>query len=384
MPAVMSSPTRSRTGTAVLAIALLVTGCGGSASAAPTSTPTEAPTPTPFDVAEAFLAIVAADDFSARMEIDGTVELGVTARISGTITGSGDDSRTLMKTTIGTTVSEVESITSGGKTYARTSPGPWLEAEPGSTGNDESFTEWLSALDEIEDLGVETKDGRKLHHLSVGDEPVPPEVLGLDPSTFTDTEVTIDFYAEDDGTPAVFTVDGTWVQAIEGRDINVEFIMDMVISNVGSAITIDPPMNVWSRYESPLGYTMANPESFGVENRDGYDAFVQDGADWIYVATWPEAAGLNADGFLTEILALVQADWGDPVETPVATTLAGEPGYLATFRYAFDDGSEGIAYDVLAMHGNVGWDLTLYTLPGLERRDFALFEQFLATFGYVD
>jgi hypothetical protein len=79
----------------------------------------------------------------------------------------------------------------------------------------------------------------------------------------------------------------------------------------------------------------------------------------------------------------VKASWGDPIETPVATRLGGEPGYLATFQYAYDDGSEEIAFDVLVVHDNVGWDVTLFSIPGEETRDFALFQQFLATFAYA-
>jgi hypothetical protein len=389
MPALVALQGRSLLIGAVVAVVLALAACGGGSPTpepTPPPTPTAAPTPTPFDVADAFLAIIGDPDFSARMEIDGTMNMGVSATLSGTITGSGDDSRTSMKIELGTTVIETESIKTGGRSYSRTSPGPWLEDvtfEPDSD-DAEDLMAWLRRLSEIEDLGVEAKRGQQLHHLSAGDEAVPPAALGLDSSTYRDPLVTIDFFAEDDGTPAIFAVDGSWVQSIAGQDFTVEFVMDLVLSNVGSAITIDPPTSVWTTYESPLGYKVAHPETFFVENREGYDAFVQDGADWIYVETWPDAAGLNEDGFLESILDLVKGSWGAPVETPVAATLGGEPGHLATFRFAYDDGSEGIAFDVLAMHDNLGWDVTLFSIPGSETADFALFQQFLATFAYVE
>ncbi len=384
MPASTRSNARSSVATAVLALALAIAACGGSASPAPspTPTPTQQPTPTPFDVGAAFLAIVNDPDFSARMELDGTIDMGVTATLTGTITGSGDDSHSTFTVTFGNVSIETEEISSGGKSYERKAPGPWLEAPAKAGADDESLNDWLRTLSTIQDLGVETKKGKQLHHLSAGDEPVPPGALGLDASTFKNPLVTIDFYAEDDGTPAIFTVDGSWVQLVNGQEINVEFAMDLTLSNVGSAITIDPPMAVWTTYESPLGYSMAHPDTFKVVNRDGYDAYVQDGVDWIYVATWPDAAGLNPEGYRDAILANVKTAWGDPIAPPVATPLGGEPGYLATFQYTYDDGSEGIAYDALAMHKNLGWDVTLFSIPGEEVADFELFKQFLATFAY--
>jgi len=386
MSAMTFAPAPSRLGVAALIVALAAAACGGSTpSASPTASPTIAPTPTPFDVSAAFLEIITDPDFSARMEVDGTMEMGVSATLSGTITGSGDDARSIFKIDVAGTTIETEEITSGGKSYARTSPGPWLEvpAQPGST-DDENLTAWLRTLDQVEDLGVVTKNGQQLHHLSAGDEPVPPGALGLDASTFTDPEVTIDFYAEDDGTPSVFAIEGTWVQLVNGTNINVEFVMDLTISNVGSPIAINPPDDVWTTYESPLGYTMAHPVAFKVENRDGYDAYVGDGVDYIYVVTWPDAAGLNPEGFRDGILASVKDAWGDPIAPPVASPLGGEPGYLASFQYTYDDGSEGIAFDALAMHNNVGWDVTLFSIPGQEVADLALLQEFLATFAYSE
>jgi hypothetical protein len=384
MPTLLPTAGRRRLAAAAALLALVAAACGGSATAAPTASPTLAPTATPFDVAAAFVAIVGDPDFSARMEVDGTMEMGVSATLTGTITGSGDDSRTLLKVGLSGQTLETETITSGGKSYSRSGAGPWLEEPAKPAAEDTSLTTWLRTLDEFEDLGVVTKNGKKLHHLSAGDAPVPPAAIGLDASTFKDPVVTIDFYATDDGTPAVFSIEGTWVQLINGSDFTVEFLMDLTLSNVGSAITIDPPSDVWTTYTSPLGYSMAHPDSFSVENRDGYDAFVLNGEDWIYVQPWPDAAGLSPEGFRDALLEFVKDSWGDPVVAPVATSLGGEPGFIATFHYTYDDGTEGIAIDVLAMHKNQGHEVTFFTVPGQENADAALFDKFLATFEFAD
>ncbi|MEW5990592.1 MAG: hypothetical protein AB1736_04485 [Chloroflexota bacterium] len=367
-----------------LAVALLVAACGGSASVAPSPTPTPEPTPsaTPFDVVAAFLEVVQDEDFSGRIELAGTMELGVTATISGEMSGSGADSRTLMEITFGGTTTESETITANGRTYTRTAPGPWLEVQPEASGADEdSLGEYLQTLSDLEDLGVVTKNGQQLHHLSAGGDPVPPGAMGLDASTYTDPIVTMEFYVAADGTPAIFAVEGSWTQAINGQQIAVEFVMDLTFVDVGSVVRISAPSDVWAMYESPLGYAAAHPAGFTVENREEYDAYIKDGEEWLNVVSWPEATGLNVDGFLAEILAITDESWGQPTAT-IETSLAGEPAYLARFEFTYDDGSAGVAYDVVAMHENVGWEVTLYTLPELEQDDAEFLDEFLATFHY--
>ena len=386
MPTLPALVGRSIAARVALAAILAVAACGGASTPAPTPSLAPAPTPTstPFDVGAAFLEIVSDPGFSAEMELEGTMEMGVTATIDGTISGSGDDSQTVFAVEVAGTRQESASITVDGTTWTRSGAGPWLEAPTEPPTDEGSMNAWLRTLDAIEDLGIETKAGRKLHHLSVGDEPLPPAVLGLDPSTFTDPRVTIDFFAEDDGTPAIFAVEGSWLQLISGQSFKVNFVMDLTLTKVGSTIVIEPPDDVWQPYDSSLGYSMAHPADFEVEFREDYDALVFRGEEWVYVESFADAAGLNTDGFRDVVLDLVAETWGPPVATPVMTTLGGEPAYLATFRFSYEDGSEGIAFDTMAMHDNVGWDVTLFSLPGEEEADFALLQQFIATFAFTD
>ncbi|TAJ99923.1 MAG: hypothetical protein EPO36_10470 [Chloroflexota bacterium] len=384
MPALPVAHRRSRPAALALVMVLALAACGGSSTPAPTPTPTPTaqPSPTPLDVSATFLEIVGDPQFSAEMEIDGTMEIGVTATLSGTIRGSGADSHTIFNVEVVGTTQASESITVDGTSWTRTDAGPWLEVPTAPAAEESSMTAWLATLEGVEDLGVETKAGRKLHHLSIGDDPLPPAVLGLDPSTFTDADVTIDFFAEDDGTPAIFTVEGTWLQLIAGESYQVEFVIDLTLSAIGSTISIEPPDDVWEPYASSLGYSMAHPAEFEVEFREGYDVITFRGQEWVYVEVFPDAAGLNPEGFRDEILGLVAESWGPPAETPVATTLGGEPGYFATFRFTYDDGSAGVAFDTMAMHQNVGWDVTLFSLPDEEDADFALYQQFLGAFAF--
>ncbi|HEX4897637.1 MAG TPA: hypothetical protein VFV53_04690 [Candidatus Limnocylindrales bacterium] len=403
MTASISGTDRSRLATVLLATALLVAACGGSGSSIELATPTlrPTPTPTPLDVGQAFLDRVSEPGFTAKITLSGTMEMGVSATVTGTISGSGEDSRTLIELDFGDTSIETETITVDGTTYSRTEPGPWLEATTSSAGlppappsasgvpaaDDVTLTAWLRRLQTIRDLGVETRNGERLHHLSVGREPVPPAVIGFDSPMFIDPSLTIDFYARDDGTPAVFAVEGSWRQIVGAEEVTVDLAMDMTLSMIGIPIAIKAPRDVWVTYESPLGYSMSHPEDVTVESRDGYDVYLQDkfdGYELIYVDSWPEAAGLSTGGFRDALLEYVGDSWGDPTMTPVAYSLAGEPAYFARFKYAYDDGSPATVIDVMAMHEDIGWEITLNTDPSWETIDTNLLKRFLATFAFAE
>lgn len=384
-----SSPAGTWRALVVASLAIILAACGGAASPSPsptptpTPTPTVAPTPTPIDVGAVFLATVRDPEFSARVALDGTMEMGLSVGLGGTMLFDGDDASLTMTVTFGTTEQTTEAITLNGETWGRTSPGPWLEVETPST-DDSSMTTWLRDLDTLTDEGLETIGGRSLHHLTAGDGPVPLEALGLDPANFTDPDVTVDFYAEPDGTPAMMVMAGTWIQAISGQQVTVEFSLDMTFSEVGSAITIRAPEDVWTTYTSELGYSMAMPAGFTVEDRDGTEVFVDaNGIDWAYVYTWQDAAGLSAAGFRDELIDLYSVDWGDPIEAVKDVTLGGEPGYRIVWGFEAEDGSANVAIDTIAMH-EVGWEVLFTSLVEERAQVEPIFDTFLATFAYAD
>lgn len=366
--------------TVLLALGLVACGGGTTTAPAPSPTPTPTPTPAPFDVGAAFLDIVTNDVFSGRIDMTGTMELGVTAEISGSIDTAGEDTKMVFTTTVAGTSQTSETVTVDGVTYTRTNAGPWLVKEDeGSASSGNGFSAWLRSLKKVEDLGVVTKDGDQLHHLKP-DKPLPDDAfLG---SAMNDAEFTIDLYAKDDGTPAVFTIDGSWSQEINGQPFKVEMTMDMAFSKLGASIAVLKPSDVWTRSESALGYSMAHPADFSVETRDGYDAFVKGREDWFYVTTWPDASGLSADGFRDAVIANYAPDFGQPVITPTASTLAGEPAWAVAWQFTNDSGEVNRLHGVLAMHANVGWEVSLLTLPEVETDDLTLFNTSLTTFQF--
>jgi hypothetical protein len=288
-----------------------------------------------------------------------------------------------MTVTFGPTATTTESVRVGQQAWSRTVPGPWLAKASGSSNS--TIDDWLGNLTTLEDLGVVTKGGAALHHLRPpGGSKVPPAALGLDPAQFTNPDISIELYAKDDGTPALFELSGSWVQTVNGQPISVELSMDVTITNVGVPITITAPTDVWTAYESELDYTVAHPEDFTVVPDPDGDTFRSDGEDWFYVVPYPEGKGLTAAGFRDAILESYATNPGPPRAAPVATSVGGSQAYLVAFEFQAEDGTDLVLIDVLTVHGDLGWEISLVTTPSAETADTKLFESFLASFKFTD
>ena len=372
-----------------LAAATLLGACGGSTSTlAPTVAPTinvtpPPPSPTPFDVGAAFLAIVGDEDLSAKFEMDGTIEMGVTVGIEGSFEGDGDNMRQRSTVTFNGNATTTEAIKVGSERWSRTLPGPWL-AMPASSGSSASLNDWLGSLSSLTDLGVETKAGQQLHHLRpAAGSKVPPEALGLDPDQFTDPDISIELYARDDGTPALFEMTGSWVQKVNQQDVNVELDVDMTVSDVGEPVTITRPTDVWTQYTSELGYSVAHPAGFTVVSDDEGDTFRKDDTDWFYVFAYPEGKGLTAKGFTEAIIDSYAEDPGPPRSDPKPVAVGGTSGYRADFELTNNEGGDILLIDVLTVFNDLGWEISLVTTPELEAEETKIFESFLASFKFL-
>lgn len=381
----MTVLTRRSLATALFVVAFVASACSGSPSPAPTAAPTPTPTPapTPFDVSAAFLEIVTDPDFAARIDVDGDIQMGVTAVMSGTIEGAGRDSHQTTTVKFGSVTQTTESIRVGGKAWTRTLPGPWLVASA-SSGN--GLSDWLEGLETLEDAGVVTKNGMSLHHLIPdGGASVPPDVLGLDPAQFSDPEISIELYAKDDGTPALFVLGGSWVQTVNGQELTVNLDIDMTVSDVGETITVKAPDpdDVWKTYTSGLGYSVAHPSDFTVVRQADGDTYRRDGEDWFYVVPYAEGKGRTAEGFADLILAGYAEDPGPPRDEPVKTTAGGGVAYRMTFDLETNDGTAIVLVDLVTVHANLGWEISLVTIPSNEQEDTKLFETFMASFRFT-
>jgi hypothetical protein len=370
-------------------IALVAAACGGGAVSAPPTTPaaspTVAPSPTatPIDVAAAFRKIVTDPAFAGRWEIDATIEMGITVGMTGTIEGAGSDSHSTTTIDVAGTKTTQESISVGGKSWKRTVPGPWLEAPASSSSSESSLGAWLKKLATIEDAGVETRDGVKLHHLrATGGSDIPPEAIGIDPAQFKNAKLSIEMYALDDGTPALFVIDGKWVQKVNAQDITVEFTMDMKAKDVGKTIKVSAPDDVWTPFTSKLGYAASRPDGADLASTADGDSLTIDGQDWLFVGRY-DAKGMSATGFRDAILKSYKEQGAEPREAPVATKVAGGEAFEIAFAGQSSAGVDVVVLDVVFVHGEKGWEISFVTDPAHEAADRADLAAFLTTFAFT-
>lgn len=156
---------------AVAAFLGLVAGaCAGATTPSPSPTPTPTPTATPTpeptpDTAGAFLQLVADEEVTADGEVSGWVTVGATTMtLEMSVSVAGDDLAGTVTITTGNQRVRVEVIVRGSEAFTRLPGQPWLRVPEGTTTRSDPFAA-IRGLSDLEDLGVERKGGRDLHHL---------------------------------------------------------------------------------------------------------------------------------------------------------------------------------------------------------------------------
>jgi hypothetical protein len=289
---VMLARLRSRIVVPALAvvIALSVAACGGDSpvvpgspssgaspaasvarSAAPSKvgplpSPTLQPTASPSSagVAVAFLGSLARG-LSAEARLDGSVTIGATTLpITGTSLLAGPDSHQTITVMAGGRAQATETITVDGQAYAK--HGELWFAQP-SSGGAPDLGAVLKTMSSLADLGLVTKDGRTLHRLAPPPgTTIPMASLGAAPAGASDATVTLEFFAEPDGTPAIISIDASWTQKVGNADQPAAMHLDMILSRVGQTITVAAPATVWVTTPSKrLSYTMARPSDWDAD-----------------------------------------------------------------------------------------------------------------------
>jgi hypothetical protein len=388
-------PARRRPGlplTLVAVVTILAAACGdpnGTPTPAPTPIPTvtpsapPTPSPTPADVSADFVRIIAAPDFSARADIDGTVSFGTAAgQLTGDAIFAGPSSRLTMTIDLGGTTEQTESVSIGAKHWDRDSPGPWL-AGPDVDPSQGSLSGMLETIASAEDLGVVDKDGRQLHHLRpTGGGSISPAAIGFDLEGATDVAFTMDFFATDDGTPAIIGINGSWTQTEGDAAVPIDIDFEFALSEVGTPHAVSPPDDVWTVNRSKaFAYTMAHPPTWTVESSKTEDAYAIDGQPYVYVAPQKLAKSLSVSEFVASLQEFYQDDFGKPT-SQVATTVGGQPGVRLVYEFTNDQGQDVTFVDDITVRGRTGWEVFLVTAGGAE--DIPIFDQFVATFAFTD
>ena len=178
-------------------------------------------------------------DFQASGPVAGTVSVTMSGKtIDGTYSGvfkmKGSDSSTTMTVTFPGSTTTDDEVSVGDSDYTRTNGGKWTKKARSSAG--------LSipglAAGGVTDKGVETHNGKRLHHLDPVKPPDPKSFLSS-PNMTAGTYVLV-LWAKDDGTPAGVTISGSWSEEVDGAPAQSTISLDYNFEAL-SGVTIVAP-----------------------------------------------------------------------------------------------------------------------------------------------
>jgi hypothetical protein len=190
----------------------------------------------------------------------------------------------------------------------------------------------------------------------------------------------MEFWAEDDGTPAFWSFDIAWSQVSGTTTIPAKMTMELDLAGLGGAATVTAPEDPWERYVSTkLGYSMAHPAGWTVTEGDGQDSYLLDGTPYVTVA--PQAlSGHTLDQFSAALIAAYQKQLKVKPDGNTAITYAGQPARLLTYHFTRADGIKVYVADAVTVAGDTGWEVFLTEQAGSEADDTPLLGAMLSTF----
>lgn len=236
---------------------LVLAGCGPAAtpsipagvpaSVAPsTGLPSASPAPSGSALAggsvpERVVALLQSDTFVGHVDqvTTGTTVAGSKSnevKVTLTLDVDGADlSAHLGGTSAGQTI-DTDIVIVGRTGYVRSNGGAWKTAPraavAGSVASLITALTLVTSAAQLKDLGVETVDGRSLHHLTAA------STIPYTTSSGTVGQYdTFEFYVEEDGTPVLFKSSFTGTQ----RGVTISGTTELRYSKIGGPITIVPP-----------------------------------------------------------------------------------------------------------------------------------------------
>jgi hypothetical protein len=234
-------------------------GAATAVTPAPTSAPTPAPTAPPVDASNAFVKTMSA--LRATVAIDGAGSTkSTTSKIAGSMAVSGESSDVEQTTTTGKARVKTHVITAANVRYTSRYE-LWFDS---GAPADDDLPALLTSIDGgVTDTGVETRTGQELHHLAITPPATAAAAIGVPAKGSSDVLVTMDAWVQEDGTPVFMTLGATWRQAVGKKQVDATRTLELAFSEVGQAITVSAPAQVWTMHASKLyGYNVAYPSDW--------------------------------------------------------------------------------------------------------------------------
>jgi hypothetical protein len=336
----------------------------------------------PVDAATAFVARLTAFAFAARSTIAGELDVG-SARyaVSGTLDVAGGDQHSLLSIKAPGR-QPVETIYQSGVLYNRTASGPWHTRPP--TLHDSDLTSFFRSMKAVTDAGVETKEGRTLHHLTLPEGvTLAPSVFGVSDPSMSGVAGAVEFWAGDDGAPAFMSVHDSWTQTVAGSPVDGALVLDFTFSAVDTVVAIERPDEVWVTYTSKIVHmSFGYPDDWYLyKNRKQgtyrYDEVVSPAT--AFAAFYRYSAGGNT---LNQIVAYIRTnpnhEKGFHVDSTKTVKMAGLTGRQIRIHATFKGKKQYWVY-TLVLRGNYIFEVAVFDNKGHEADDLERANEFIAT-----
>lgn len=378
----------------VVAISLLAA-CGAEQASPPAAShqgPSAHPTITPterIDVAAAFMEIINDPAFTASASLDGSMELGTTVvTLTGEMKVRGEDSYLrLLADAPNTDPAEYEVIHIGPEVYERNDGGLWIH-QPTGAPNTGGLTAGFDFA-ELRPAGTRHLGSDTYQVLvPVGGTPITPAALGFDDPTIEAFEGSVEFLADDVGSPVALTVTGSWRQVVAEDLADATFQMTFRFGRVGQWVKIETPRQAWERWDSDrLDYAVSYPSGWEVspmaetdEYRE-FDLFLGPVDEEVDVNRFTDLPPDMTPGmwyqweaeWIVDTYEVQPQHWDD-------ITVAGLPARQFVVHFTDEGGGETLMIDVVVVGANELWTICWYSAAGSEEADRSLFESFLSTF----
>jgi hypothetical protein len=271
-----------------------------------------------------------------------------------------------------------ESIYADGTMYHRTGTGPWYVKPPTLSVSDVSA--FLRTVKTLQETGVESKNGQQLHHLTASLS-LPPAALGLTDPSITGTAGSIEFWADDAGTPAVMTAKSTWKQTASGAPVDVALTIDFTFSDFGTSFAIAAPEEIWTTYTSSLNHmTFGYPVDWDLFKAKGKIKYDEVSGP---AAAYADFSRYASRGFtLNQLVRLISANpdrvQGFHVDSAKTVKMAGLAGRQMLI-HATVQGKKRYWIFTFVLKGSYFYEVDLFDNKGHEKDDLILANQIVST-----
>ena len=384
---------------AIIVAAVLAAACGSTASPTPgttivpsasasvlaTATPAPTPSPTPDITGVAETALTKLVTPGVEADVSGT--LTSTAGpwpVNGTVTLSGQDQRTDITVTEGTTKVETVAIIAAAQPFVAKGSGPFFAAPKLAAGfgpaSGDTLYSVITSITALQDMGTETHAGQSLHHLKpTTTVAAAPFAFGLTDATIKGAAMTVDVYADDTGTPILMAIGGTWQQVVGRSTLALTAAFDVTFR--AGVATVVAPDEVWATFSSKrFLYHAAKGTDWTLSTKNAKVDEIET-TDDAFIDLTSVASHVSLTSFTNTAISVDTKDLGKKPEKNESIRVGGVPARLLTFHGTYKQ-TKLYFLDATVVYGGRAYDIGYTTIPGTEANDKATFLEFLATFGF--